>query len=59
MSQSNIEEIISGIWALCAVCSFGFGFTTWGWIFGATAAVDTVIALWFAHKETLQKKAAA
>ena len=37
MSKSKGEEVISALWAICALLSFGFGFTVWGYVFAAKA----------------------
>lgn len=51
MSKSRAEEIISALWGLCAITSFGFGFSVWGWIFTIKAAIDVCCSIYFAVKE--------
>ena len=44
MTLSRQEEIIAGLWAICALLAFGFEYPTWGWIFAIKAGLDTVSA---------------
>lgn len=59
MSKSRSEEIISALWAICAVLCAAYGFTVWAWIFGIKAALDTACAIWSAVKEESARRAAA
>lgn len=52
------EELISALWAICAVLCFGFGFNLWGGLFTLKAALDTVCAIRAAVKESVAEKAA-
>lgn len=52
------EEVISALWAICAVLSFGFGFNFWGGLFALKATLDTVCAIRAAVKEIAAEKAA-
>jgi len=56
MSISRQEEIISALWALCALVAFSNGYTVWGWIFAVKAAADTVCAIRYGVKEVLAER---
>ena len=58
MSIGIQEEIIAGIWALCAVSAFGFGYDTWGWAFGVKASLDTIFAVYMSWKDVMERRAA-
>ena len=46
MSLSRQEEIISALWAICAVMAFAAGFSLWGWLFAIKAGTDAATAIW-------------
>ena len=58
-SKSIREELLAVLWAIAAILCFGFGFTTWGWIFGVKAGLDFVVAIYFSIVEVRIKHAAA
>lgn len=58
MSISRQEEIISALWAVCALLAFGYGFTVWGWLFTVKAASDALCSVGFAIIEILAAKKA-
>jgi len=51
MNNSKEEEVISALWAICALLAFGFGFTVWGYGFAAKAFLDMVCSILSAIKE--------
>lgn len=55
MSRSIQEEIISALWAICALLAFGFGFTGWGWAFAIKAAADAAWSIGYAVKEAMKE----
>lgn len=59
MSVSRQEEIISALWAICAVLCFSFGHVTWGWVFAVKATVDTIFSIHCAISESLQERKAS
>lgn len=50
MSISRQEEIIGTLWIIAAVLAFGFDYPSWGWIFAAKGASDTVAAFFAAFR---------
>lgn len=59
MSRGQQEELIAGVWAICALCAFGFGFEAWGWAFGAKAALDTVCAVYVSWVDGVRERRVA
>jgi hypothetical protein len=41
----RMEEIICGIWAICSIVSFGFGFSFWGCIFACKSISDFICCI--------------
>lgn len=56
-TRSLSEEIISVLWIIAAILSFGFHFDAMGWICSIKAAVDTLCALWCAFREARDARA--
>lgn len=40
---ANVEEIVSALWAICAILCFGFGFVGWGVAFTTKAIIDILL----------------
>jgi hypothetical protein len=51
ISASHREEIISALWAICALLAFGFDFFVWGCVFTIKAATDLMCSCFNAWKE--------
>jgi len=45
MSTSKQEEIISALWAICAILCFSHGYTIWGYIFVVKSTLDTIFSI--------------
>ena len=54
MNTSRQEEIISALWIIASLISFGNDFTTWGWIFAIKGGMDVAISIWYAGKDALR-----
>lgn len=55
-TRSLSEEVISVLWIIAAILSFGFHFDTMGWACTIKALMDTLTALWFALREAIDDK---
>lgn len=51
MSKSRQKEILSALWAICALIAFANGFEIWGDVFTVKAAFDTICAVWLSYYE--------
>ncbi|MDD5688498.1 MAG: hypothetical protein PHE88_11785 [Elusimicrobia bacterium] len=55
-TRSMSEEVISVLWIIAAILSFGFHFNTMGWVCAIKALMDTLTAIWFALREAIDNK---
>lgn len=55
-TRSLSEEVISVLWIIAAILSFGFNFDTMGWVCTIKALMDTLTALWFALREAINDR---
>ena len=55
-TRSMSEEVISVLWIIAAILSFGFHFDMMGWACTIKALIDTLAALWFAFREAIDDK---
>lgn len=51
MSKSMQEEILSALYAICAVLCFGFGFLSAGYIFSIKAFFDLSCSIRYGYME--------
>lgn len=55
-TRSLSEEVLSVLWIIAAILSFGFHFDTMGWVCTVKALMDTLTALWFALREAIDDR---
>lgn len=52
-TRSTVEEVISALWVIAAVVSFGFNFYVVGWIFAVKATSDMFTSILFSWREAI------
>jgi hypothetical protein len=55
-TRSIVEEVISALWMIAAITSFGFNFDAIGWILAIKATSDMCASIWFWWRESVASK---
>ena len=55
-TESQLEEIVGALWAVCAILSFGFDYTIAGWAFTVKAVLDHGASLMIAYDEGCKER---
>ena len=55
-TRSTIEEVISTLWMIASIISFGFNFDAMGWFCAIKAASDMCESIWFGWREAIADK---
>jgi tryptophanyl-tRNA synthetase len=55
-TRSTVEEVISALWMIAAITSFGFNFDAIGWILAIKSISDMCASIWFGWRESVASK---
>lgn len=55
-TESQLEEIVSALWAVCAILCFGFDHPIAGWVFTVKAVLDHGSSLMIAYDEGCKER---
>lgn len=55
-TRSIVEEVISVLWLIASIISFGFNFDAMGWVLAIKATSDMCASIWFGWRESVADK---